>query len=119
MNFLNDKMYDYLKWAALVLFPALGTLYFALAGVWGWGHADDVVKTIVAVDTFLGVVLGISTAQYNRDPGAMEGFIHATGTDDVTGHPQLKMVVTKDPHELLNKRVVRLKVGEPPQHLAS
>ena len=32
-------------------------------------YGDQVVGTIVAVDTFLGVVLGISTAQYKKKQG--------------------------------------------------
>ena len=55
-----------LKWVAQYLLPALGTLYFALAGTWNLPYGEEVVGTITAVDTFLGVVLGISTAQYNR-----------------------------------------------------
>ena len=63
---LNDKTYNILKWVALVLLPALGTLYFALAGIWGFPYGEQIVGTITAVDTFLGVILGISTVQYNR-----------------------------------------------------
>lgn len=63
---LNDKTYDTLKWIAMYLFPAAGTLYFALAGIWGLPYGEQIVGTITAVDTFLGVILGISTAQYNK-----------------------------------------------------
>ena len=51
---------------ALVLLPALGTLYFALAGIWGFPYGEQIVGTITAIDTFLGVILGISTVQYNK-----------------------------------------------------
>lgn len=63
---LNDKTYDTLKWITMYLLPAAGTLYFALAGIWGLPYGEQVVGTITAVDTFLGVILGISTAQYNK-----------------------------------------------------
>ena len=63
---LNDKTYDVLKWVAQYLLPASGTLYFALAGIWGFPYGEEIVGTITAVDTFLGVVLGISSAQYNK-----------------------------------------------------
>lgn len=63
---LTDKTYNILKWAALVLLPALGTLYFALAGIWGFPYGEQIVGTITAIDTFLGVILGISTVQYNK-----------------------------------------------------
>ena len=63
---MSNKVYDILKWIALFLLPAIGTLYFALAGIWGFPYGEQVVGTITAVDTFLGVVLGISTARYNK-----------------------------------------------------
>ena len=50
------------------LLPALGTLYFALAGIWEFPYGEEIVGTITALDTFLGVLLGISTAQYRKDP---------------------------------------------------
>lgn len=66
---MNDKLYDALKWIAQLLLPAIGTLYFALAGIWGFPHAEAVVGTITAVDTFLGALLGISAIQYNKAKG--------------------------------------------------
>lgn len=63
---LSNKVYDSLKWIALYLLPALGTLYFALSGIWGLPYGEQVVGTITAADTFLGVLLGISSATYNK-----------------------------------------------------
>jgi hypothetical protein len=65
-NIMSNKVYDILKWIAMVVLPAVATLYFALAGIWGFPYGEEIVGTITAVDTFLGVVLGISTAQYNK-----------------------------------------------------
>lgn len=59
-------MYDILKWIAMYLLPALGTLYFALASIWGLPYGEQIVGTITAIDTFLGVILGISNSQYNK-----------------------------------------------------
>ena len=63
---MSNNVYDVLKWIAMYLLPALGTLYFALSGIWGLPYGEQIVGTITAIDTFLGVVLGISTAQYNK-----------------------------------------------------
>lgn len=63
---MSNKTYDVLKWIAQYLLPALGTLYFALASIWGFPYGEQVVGTITALDTFLGVILGISTAEYNK-----------------------------------------------------
>lgn len=63
---ISNNVYDVLKWIALYLLPALGTLYFAIAGIWGLPYGEQVVGTISAVDTFLGVILGISSSKYNN-----------------------------------------------------
>ena len=64
---LSNKAYDVLKWIALYLLPGLGTLYFALAGIWGFPYGEEVVGTLSAIDAFLGVILGISSAEYNKN----------------------------------------------------
>ena len=63
---LDNKVYDVLKWICVICLPALGTLYFALSGIWGFPYAEQVVGTISAVTTCLGILLGISTAEYNK-----------------------------------------------------
>lgn len=64
---LDNKTYDILKWVAQIFLPALGTLYFALSKIWGLPFGEEVVGTIVALDTFLGALLGISTEKYKRE----------------------------------------------------
>lgn len=64
---MSNKMYDVLKWIAMYALPALGTLYFTIAGIWGLPYGEQVVGTITAIDTFLGILLGISSAQYNKN----------------------------------------------------
>lgn len=66
---LPDKMYNVLKWLTMIVLPALATLYFALSGIWGFPYGEQVVGTIAALVTFFGVVLGVSTAQYNKKSG--------------------------------------------------
>jgi hypothetical protein len=68
---ITGKLYDWLKYLAQIVLPALGTLYFTLAGIWGLGSGDEVVGTIMAIDLFLGVLLGISQLNYNK--GIEEG----------------------------------------------
>jgi hypothetical protein len=63
---LTNKTYDILKYIAQYVLPACGTLYFALAGIWNLPYGEQIVGTITAVDTFLGVLLGISTNTYNK-----------------------------------------------------
>ena len=63
---MSNKVYDVLKWVAMIVLPALGTLYFALAGIWGFPYGEAIVGTISAVGVFLGALLGISTSQYKK-----------------------------------------------------
>lgn len=68
----SNKVYDILKWVAQILLPALATLYFALAKVWNLPYSEQVVGTITAIDTFLGVILGLSSKAYNDDTKVLE-----------------------------------------------
>ena len=61
---MSNKTYDILKYLAQVILPALGTLYFALAGIWGFPYGEQIVGTITAIDTFMGVALKISSDNY-------------------------------------------------------
>lgn len=61
---MNNKTYDILKYIAQIVLPALGTLYFALAGLWNFPYGEQVVGTIAAIDAFLGAILKISSAKY-------------------------------------------------------
>lgn len=63
---MSNKTYDILKWIAQILLPGLATLYFALAEIWGLPYAEQIVGTITAIDTFLGLLLGIQAKSYNN-----------------------------------------------------
>ena len=63
---MTNRCYDILKWIAQIGLPALGALYFALAKIWGFPYATEIMGTISAVDVFLGALLGISSSQYNK-----------------------------------------------------
>ena len=80
---MGNVVYDRLKWIAQILLPSLGTLYFAIAQIWHFpnAYAEEVVGTILAIDTFLGVLLGISSANYKKDPENFDGVLKVTATD--------------------------------------
>lgn len=93
---ITGKLYNWLKFIALVLLPALGTLYFTLAQIWGLPAGEEVVGTIVAVDTFLGVILQISSTNYNSSTAQgvltinenMEGKVYDL---QLEGDPELEL----------------------------
>lgn len=66
---LKNETYDLLKWIAMIVLPALGTLYFALSAIWGLPYGEQIVGTITAIDAFLGALLGVSTSKYNKENG--------------------------------------------------
>lgn len=63
---MSNKTYDILKYIQQIVLPALGTLYAALSGIWGFPFGEEVVGTIVAVDTCLGALLRISSNAYYK-----------------------------------------------------
>lgn len=63
---MSNKFYDIMKDICQLWIPALGTLYFALCGIWGFPYGEQIVGTLTALDTFLGVVLKISSNEYYK-----------------------------------------------------
>ena len=61
---MSNKVYDALKYVAQIVLPAIATLYFALAQIWGLPYGEQIVGTITAVDAFLGAILRITTIKY-------------------------------------------------------
>lgn len=68
---LKDQLYDVLRYVANYVLPGLGTLYFAVAQIWGLPYGEQIVGTITAIVTFLNVLLGISNNAYNKQIEAM------------------------------------------------
>ena len=66
---LDNKVYDILKWVCLILLPALSVFIAALGEIWGIPHVREIVMTINAVAVFLGALIGVSTATYNKANG--------------------------------------------------
>ncbi|WMI34405.1 holin [Streptomyces phage SheRa] len=79
---LGDSAYMKLKHSTTVVLPALSALYFALAQIWHLPKAEEVVGSLAALNTFLGVVLGISTRSYNRSDVKYAGIIEVEETPD-------------------------------------
>ena len=81
---LSNKTYDTLKWLTTIVLPALGTLYFALSGIWGFPYGEQIVGTITAIVTFFGVILGISSSTYTDEMTEEEArlMMEEMGEDD-------------------------------------
>jgi len=81
---IDSKIYNKLKFVALVLLPALSTLYFTLGSLWGFPNVEQVIGTIAALDTFLGAVVGISSRNYNNSDARFDGEVVVTHKPDGT-----------------------------------
>ena len=64
MVFKNSKVYDVLKWVALVGCGALNYLWVELAGIWGFPYAVEIGKTITVIGVAIGILIGVSGARY-------------------------------------------------------
>jgi hypothetical protein len=104
---LNNQAYDILKYLALVLLPAIATAYFALASIWGLPYAEQVVGTIVVIDTFLGVIIRYAARQYEKSEARFDGEMVVTPTD--TGS-LYSLNLNGDPADLASRSEVVFKV---------
>lgn len=66
MPAMSNKLYDFLKYLTIIVLPAIGALYAGLSQIWSLPYASEVPATITVICTFLGAILCISTAQYNK-----------------------------------------------------
>lgn len=106
---LNNKEYNLLKWIAQILLPALGTLYFAMSAIWHLPKVEEVVGSITVVDTFLGLLLGVSTKHFNnQSPDTPDGDLIISETD---GEKYFGLGISKEAFEGIGeKTAVRLNV---------
>lgn len=79
---LSNQMYNVLKYTVTTVLPALGTLYFAIAQIWGVPFGEQVVGTLTALALFGGTLLGLSTRAYNKAGGDTQGTIYIDTTDE-------------------------------------
>jgi len=64
-GFLPDRVYDILKWVAIIVMPALSTFIIGLGGIWSLPYAGQAAATVTAVGVLLGALLGLSSVKYN------------------------------------------------------
>ena len=72
MQPLPNKVYDWLKWLSCIFLNAVGVLYSKLSAIWGLPYGEQVLETCAALAVCLGIIIGVSTAQYNLQQGQHE-----------------------------------------------
>lgn len=63
---MSNKVYDVLKWIALVVLDAIGLFYESFSAVWGLPLGDEIHTTCTLLAVLLGTLLGISSARYKQ-----------------------------------------------------
>lgn len=106
---LSNKWYNFLKWLITIVLPAVGAFYFALSQVWHFPGSENVNGTINAVVTFIGLLIGYSTQQYNKTTGAPDGDLIVT-QDPETGEKYLGLGVNNSVEAMTEKDQVKLNV---------
>lgn len=107
-HLLNNVTYDVIKHIVQIGLPALGTLYFTLSQLWNLPHPAEVVGTVAAINTFLGLLLGYSTKSYNNSESKYDGHIEISETDDKKSY---MLNLHSDIDDLDTKKQVVFKVG--------
>lgn len=105
----TNRLYDSLKFIALVFLPALGTLYFALAGYWNLPNAEQIVGSITAVDAFLGLILHLNTKAYNSSDAKYGGTIDI---EQVENKKIYSLNLNSDPDDLDTKDQVIFRINK-------
>lgn len=80
-KYFSDSVYDKMKFLTTIVLPAIGVLYFALSGIWGFPYGEQVIGSITAIVTFLGVVLGVTTSNYNKSDAKYDGSLNVNDTN--------------------------------------
>lgn len=105
---LKDGVYDPLKKVVQVVLPGFGALYFTLAQIWGLPAADQVVGTCSAVALFLGLLLTLSSKNYNADNNEVVGVVEVSPTED--GRKRYSVNFEQDPETWEGKKSVQFTI---------
>lgn len=106
---LGDTGYNAMKPTATIILPALGALYFALAQIWGLPKAEEVTGSIAAINTFVGVILAVSSKTYNNSDARFVGEIQVHDDGD---KKTAALVVDGDPEDILRMKEATFKIND-------
>lgn len=105
---LSDSTYNKIKSSVQLLIPAICALYLAIAGIWGLPYSQQIVGTLTAIATFLGVLLKVSTKSYDNSDAKYDGKVVVEDGED--GQKLFSLELNDDPLALQNKESVTFKV---------
>lgn len=88
---INSKLYDILKYLALIGLPAFGSFWMVVGVIWGLAYTDEIVKTVVACATLLGALLVLNQVRYNSSDAKYDGHIIPLAADLQTSDKALTL----------------------------
>jgi Putative phage holin Dp-1 len=107
----NDTVYNVLKRLVQVVIPAISSLYFGLGNIWGWPYIEQIVGTLAVFATTIGVMIGISSKQYNASGAGYDG--NLVLNQDETGKKVFSLELNQPPVDLETKDSITFKVNKP------
>ena len=110
---LSDAAYNRLKASATILLPAAGALYFALAQIWHLPKAEEVTGSVAALNTFIGVLVGLSSRSYNKSDAKYvndSNYVGEMVVDDSGPKTKVSLRLNDEAEEVLGKKEVLFKV---------
>lgn len=114
---ITGKLYDWLKWMALIVLPALATLVLGVSLALEWESGTKVATVVTLISAFLGTILQVSSAKfksYLETDEAFDGYVTPGERDEDTGIPALSFTVSRHPDDFIGQGIVRMKIGHPP-----
>ena len=109
-HLLSNRAYDILNWVALTTLPALGTLYFAMASIWGLPGAEKVLGSLAALSTFIGALIKVSNRTYHNSESKYDGTMDIW-TDPATGTKLHSLNLNRDPETLSESSDIKFKIN--------
>lgn len=107
---INNKVYDFLKYLAVVGLPALATFVFTVGPIWDFSHVDQIAKTIVAINTLLGALILLNQVKYNNSDERFDGVIDPVAANTQTSTQALHLKV--DEYDAMNEKALVLRVKQ-------
>lgn len=108
---IKGKAYDIIRWIAQIILPAIGTFYFTVAQIWGLPATEQVVGTLVASAAFLGVLVGLSKAAYDRSDAKYDGDLNIEEGSDGRRVAAMQLRHIEDPGDVVNQKELLFKVN--------
>lgn len=106
---ISNKLYSKLKWGIAIVLPAISTLYFTLGSIWGLPYVSEVIGSIAALTTFLGIIVGVSSKSYYNSDARYDGSVNVYDTPHDTVLYSLDL--NQEPERIITKKEIVFRVN--------